>query len=72
LYCSPFVFTAAALLFSGLLLIALVSENLGHLIHRWLFMNKSLAFLGFISYGLYLYHLPLIRLATSVKISIEA
>jgi peptidoglycan/LPS O-acetylase OafA/YrhL len=64
----PLVFSAAALLSTGLLLVALVSENTGHLLHRYFFMNKVLAFLGFISYGLYLYHFFFFRLAVSDKI----
>lgn len=55
-YYSPLVFTAVALFSTGLLLAALVSENLGRIPHRVFFMNKTLAFLGFISYSLYLYH----------------
>jgi peptidoglycan/LPS O-acetylase OafA/YrhL len=62
-YCSPFVFTAAALFSSGLLLVALVSENAGSFVHGF-FVNKTLAFFGFISYSLYLYHFILLRMLT--------
>jgi len=55
-YCSPIVFTSVALFSTGLLLVALVSENIGWFLHRYFFMNKMLMFLGFISYSLYLYH----------------
>jgi peptidoglycan/LPS O-acetylase OafA/YrhL len=67
-YCSPLVFTAVALLSTGLLLVALVSENAGQLLHRFFFMNRTLAFLGFISYSLYLYHFFLFRLGVSEKL----
>lgn len=63
MYCSPFLFTEVVLFASGLLLVALVSENTGQTLHRWFFMNKPLAFLGFISYSLYLYHLFFVRAA---------
>jgi peptidoglycan/LPS O-acetylase OafA/YrhL len=65
---SPFVFTAAALMSTGILLVALVSENLGHILHRYVFMNQTLAFFGYISYSLYLYHIFFLRLATSDKL----
>lgn len=64
-YISPFVFTSVALASTGLLLVALVSENAGRFVHRAFFMNRTLAFFGFISYGLYLYHLAILRLAAS-------
>lgn len=67
-YCSPLVFTAVALLSTGLLLVALVSENTGRFLHRTLFMNRQLAFLGYISYSLYLYHYFILRLAVSEKL----
>jgi peptidoglycan/LPS O-acetylase OafA/YrhL len=67
-YCSPLVFTAVALLSTGLLLVALVSENAGRLLHRFFFMNRTLSFLGFISYSLYLYHYFLFRLGVSEKL----
>jgi len=62
---SPLVFTAVAMISTGLLLIALVSENTGPLLHRFFFMNRTLAFLGFISYSLYLYHASFLRLTLS-------
>jgi len=68
---SPLVFTSAALLFTGLLLVALVSENCGYLVHRFFFMNRALAFFGFISYSLYLYHFLIVRIATSPKLTME-
>ena len=55
-YCSPLVYTAVAILSSGLLLVSLVSENTGGFLHRFFFMSGTLSFLGFISYSLYLYH----------------
>lgn len=61
LYNSPFLYSAVALLASGLLLVALVSENLGRILHRAFFMNRTLSFLGFISYSLYLYHFFILR-----------
>jgi peptidoglycan/LPS O-acetylase OafA/YrhL len=67
-YCSPLVFTAVAMASSGLLLVALVSENTGRLLHRFFFMNQWLAFLGFISYGLYLYHILIFRLGVSERL----
>jgi peptidoglycan/LPS O-acetylase OafA/YrhL len=67
-YCSPLVFTAVALVSTGLLLIALVSERTGHFLHRFFFMNRTLAFFGFISYGLYLYHFFIIRVGVSEKL----
>lgn len=67
-YCSPFVFTAVAALSSGLLLIALVSENTGRILHRSFFMNKQLAFLGFISYSLYLYHFFIFQVIENLKL----
>jgi len=60
-YCSPFLFTNVALLSTGLLLVALTSENTGRTMHRFLFMNPWLSFLGFISYSLYLYHFFILR-----------
>lgn len=65
---SPLVYSAIALLSTGLLLLALVSENLGALLHRFFFMNQTLAFFGFISYGLYIYHYPIIRFTMSDKL----
>lgn len=65
---SPLVFTSVALTSTGLLLVALVSENLGLTLHRFLFMNRPLAFLGFISYGLYLYHFSILRLIVSEEL----
>jgi peptidoglycan/LPS O-acetylase OafA/YrhL len=62
-YGSPFVFTNVALLSTSLLLIALVSENTGRLVHRFFFMSGWLSFLGFISYGLYLFHFFFTRAA---------
>jgi peptidoglycan/LPS O-acetylase OafA/YrhL len=62
---SPLVFTSAALISTGLLLVVLVSENTGSFLHRFLFMNRPLAFFGYISYSLYLYHAMFYRLATS-------
>lgn len=70
-YCSPFVFTAVALLSTGLLLVALVSERTGRFLHRYFFMNRTLAFFGFISYGLYLYHFFIFRLGVSEKLLIK-
>jgi peptidoglycan/LPS O-acetylase OafA/YrhL len=67
-YCSPLVFTAAAVLSSGLLLVALVSENTGRFLHRFFFMNHTLAFLGFISYSLYLFHFLFVRFGVSEKL----
>jgi peptidoglycan/LPS O-acetylase OafA/YrhL len=67
-YCSPLVFTAVALLSTGLVLIALVSEKTGRLLHRFFFMNRTLAFFGFVSFGLYLYHFFIIRLGVSEKL----
>jgi peptidoglycan/LPS O-acetylase OafA/YrhL len=64
-YCSPLVFTSVALLSTGLLLVALVSEKTGRFLHRFFFMNRTLAFLGFISYGLYLYHFFIVQTGTS-------
>ena len=66
---SPFLFTAVALISTGLLLTALVSENTGRLLHRAFFKNRTLAFFGFISYGLYLFHLIILRFALSEKIN---
>jgi peptidoglycan/LPS O-acetylase OafA/YrhL len=60
-YCSPLVYTVVALASSGLLLLALVSEDLGSTLHKFFFMNRPLAFLGFISYSLYLYHFFIMR-----------
>lgn len=68
-YYSPLVITSVALLSVGLLLVALVSENLGNLPHRLFFMNRTLAFLGFISYSLYLYHFPILRIAMSDRLA---
>jgi peptidoglycan/LPS O-acetylase OafA/YrhL len=65
---SPFVFTGIALLSTGLLLVALVSEHTGHFLHRFVFMNRELAFFGFISYSLYLYHLAVLRFTESHKL----
>jgi peptidoglycan/LPS O-acetylase OafA/YrhL len=65
---SPFVFTAVAMISTGLLLVALVSENTGPLLHGFLFMNRPLAFLGFISYSLYLYHPTFLRLIVSKEL----
>jgi peptidoglycan/LPS O-acetylase OafA/YrhL len=62
-------FTAVALFSTGLLLVALVSENAGRLLHRIFFMNKTLAFFGFISYGLYLYHFSILRFAMSDRLA---
>ena len=67
-YCSPVVFTAVALFSSGLLLVALVSENIGWFLHRILFMSRTLSFLGFISYSLYLYHPFLVLLGINEKL----
>jgi peptidoglycan/LPS O-acetylase OafA/YrhL len=67
-YCSPLVFTSVAMASTGLLLIALVSENTGRYLHRYFFMNRTLAFLGFISYSLYFYHFIIFRLGASVKL----
>jgi len=66
---SPLVFTSVALASTGLLLVALVSENLGSYLHRAFFMNRTLSFLGFISYSLYLYHLPVSRIVVSDKLA---
>ncbi|MFY9856187.1 MAG: acyltransferase [Terracidiphilus sp.] len=68
-YFSLWAFTAIALSFTGLLLVALVSENLGHFLHRALFMNRSLSFFGFISYGLYLFHYPILNIVTRDKLA---
>jgi peptidoglycan/LPS O-acetylase OafA/YrhL len=68
-YVSPFVFSAVAMFSTGMLLIALVSEHAGPVFHRLLFMNRTLAFFGFISYGLYLYHFSILRLAASDKLT---
>ncbi|MGD0830789.1 MAG: acyltransferase [Terracidiphilus sp.] len=68
LYCSPLLYTDVALLSSGMLLVALVSENAGHILHRFFFMNRTLAFLGFISYSLYLYHFFILRSAARVAL----
>jgi peptidoglycan/LPS O-acetylase OafA/YrhL len=70
LNCSPLVITAVASISTGLLLVALVSENMGRFLHRFVFMSRSLAFLGFISYGLYLYHAFIVRLAISNKVAV--
>jgi peptidoglycan/LPS O-acetylase OafA/YrhL len=67
-YCSPLVFTSVAVLSSGLLLVALVSENTGRILHRFFFMNHMLAFFGFISYSLYIYHFLFVRFAVSEKL----
>ncbi len=67
-YCSPLAFTAVALLSTGLLLVALVSENTGRILHRLFFMNRTLLFLGFISYSLYLYHGFLLLLGINEKL----
>jgi len=66
---SPWVFTSVALSSTGLLLVALVSENLGSYLHRAFFMNRTLNFLGFISYSLYLYHVPIFRIVISDKLA---
>ncbi len=66
---SPLVFTSVALASTGLLLVALVSENLGSYLHRVFFMNRTLSFLGFISYSLYLYHFPIFRIVISDKVA---
>jgi peptidoglycan/LPS O-acetylase OafA/YrhL len=68
IYNSPFVFTSVALFSTGLLLVALVSENLGRFLHRFFFMNRTLLFLGFISYSLYLYHGFVILLCVNQKL----
>jgi len=65
---SPFVFTGIALISTGLLLVALVSEHTGHVLHRFVFMNRQLAFFGYISYSLYLYHIVVLRFAGSEKL----
>jgi peptidoglycan/LPS O-acetylase OafA/YrhL len=67
-YCSPLVFSAVALFSTGLLLVSLVSENVGPLLHRFFFMNRTLSFFGFISYSLYLYHFFIIKLVVSDKL----
>lgn len=67
-YCSPLVFTSCAVASSGLLLLALVSADFGARVHHWIFLNRPLAFLGKISYGLYLFHFLFIRLAVSEKL----
>lgn len=67
-YCSPLVFTSVAIFSSGLLLISLVSENLGSIAHRFIFMNPMLSFFGFISYGLYLYHYIITKIGMSEKL----
>jgi peptidoglycan/LPS O-acetylase OafA/YrhL len=67
-YGSPFVFTNVALLSTSLLLIALVSENTGWLVHRFFFMSGWLSFLGFISYGLYLFHFFFTRAAVAPQV----
>jgi peptidoglycan/LPS O-acetylase OafA/YrhL len=66
--CYPFVFTAVALSSTGLLLVALVSENAGGFLHRNFFMNKTLAFFGLISYSLYLYHETILRFTIGDKL----
>lgn len=58
---SPFLYSSVALLSSGLLLVSLVSTNLGSILHRFFFMNRPLSFLGYISYSLYLYHYFILR-----------
>jgi len=63
--CSPLVLTSVAMISTGLLLVALTSENTGPLLHRFLFMNRPLAFLGFISYSLYLCHFTFLRIISS-------
>ncbi len=68
-HCSPLVFTAVALMSAGILLVALVSENLGVYLHRFFFMNQTLSFFGLISYSLYLYHLPVLRFFASDKLA---
>jgi peptidoglycan/LPS O-acetylase OafA/YrhL len=68
-YCHPLVFTATALSSTGLLLVALVSENTGRTLHRRLFMNRIIAFFGYISYSLYLYHSFIFRFAVSEKLA---
>jgi peptidoglycan/LPS O-acetylase OafA/YrhL len=68
-YCSPLVFTSVALASTGLLLVALVSENLGSILHRAFFMNGTLSFFGYISYSLYLYHDPILRIVISNKVA---
>jgi peptidoglycan/LPS O-acetylase OafA/YrhL len=68
LYPSPLLYTDTALFSTELLLVALVSENTGPILHRHVFMNQPLAFFGFISYGLYLYHPTVIRIAFSEKL----
>jgi peptidoglycan/LPS O-acetylase OafA/YrhL len=40
-------------------------------VHRFFFMNRALAFFGFISYSLYLYHVLIVRIATSPKLTME-
>jgi peptidoglycan/LPS O-acetylase OafA/YrhL len=65
---SPLVVTSVALLSTGLLLAALVSENLGSFLHRFFFMNRTLSFLGFISYSLYLYHFPILQFTMSARL----
>lgn len=66
---SPLLFSCIALFSTGLLLLALVSENLGALVHRFFFMNRTLAFFGFVSYSLYLFHYPIVRLGLSHRLA---
>jgi peptidoglycan/LPS O-acetylase OafA/YrhL len=68
-YAPALVFTGAAVASTGLLLVALVSENLGLVLRRTFFMNRTLAFFGFISYGLYLYHYVIFRFAGSERLA---
>jgi peptidoglycan/LPS O-acetylase OafA/YrhL len=68
---SPLLYTYTALFSTGLLLVALVSENAGLILHRYFFMNRPLAFFGFISYSLYLYHPTILRIAFSEKLLAE-
>lgn len=70
-YASPFVFSGIALASAGLLFLALVSASTGRILHRTFFMNRTLAFFGFISYGLYLYHFVIFRFATSEKLIVK-
>jgi len=67
--CFPLLYTAVAIFSTGLLLIALVSENTGKQLHRLFFMNGTLAFFGFISYGLYLYHFSIMHISLSYNLA---